>query len=109
MVKKPENLNAQTTLEYAVMIILVAITLIATQVYIKRAIQGRWKQSADTIGEQYDYDRTRGTTTITYESDTLSNTTLEVDPTTGEGWLQRKDDTTYNETRTVDEEIPGSS
>ncbi|MCX5697930.1 MAG: hypothetical protein NTU54_08215 [Candidatus Omnitrophica bacterium] len=63
--------RGQSTLEYAVVIAVIVGALLATQVYIKRGIQGRFKQSSDDIGAQfspgaskYDY-----TTTTTIHSD----------------------------------------
>lgn len=44
---------AQSTLEYAILIVIVAIALLATQAYIKRGVAGRLKSSADEIGEQF--------------------------------------------------------
>ena len=53
MLKERKRLSAQSTLEYAVLIVLVAIALLATQVYVKRALQGRFRSTADDIGEQF--------------------------------------------------------
>lgn len=40
-------------MEYAMVIVCIVAALLAMQYYIKRAIQGRVRESADTIGEQY--------------------------------------------------------
>lgn len=45
--------KAQSTLEYAVLIIIVIGALLSIQVYIKRGIQGRLRSAADDIGDQY--------------------------------------------------------
>jgi uncharacterized protein (UPF0333 family) len=45
--------RGQSTLEYAVLIIIIVGALLSIQFYIKRSIQGRWKQAADDIGDQY--------------------------------------------------------
>ncbi len=45
--------NAQSTLEYAVLIVIIIAALIAVQAYIKRGVQGRMKSSADDIGDQF--------------------------------------------------------
>ena len=45
--------KAQSTLEYAILIIVIIAALISIQVYIKRGIQGRLKSSADDIGDQF--------------------------------------------------------
>ena len=47
------NKKGQSTLEYAVLIVVIIAALIAIQVYLKRGIQGRMRESADQIGEQY--------------------------------------------------------
>ena len=45
--------RGQSTLEYAVLIVVIIGALLTIQVYIKRGIQGRLKSSADDIGDQY--------------------------------------------------------
>jgi len=47
------NRRGQSTLEYAVLIAVVVGALLAIQVYVKRGVQGRFKQAADDIGEQF--------------------------------------------------------
>lgn len=45
--------KAQSSLEYAILIIIVLGALLSIQVYIKRGIQGRLRTATDDIGEQY--------------------------------------------------------
>jgi Flp pilus assembly pilin Flp len=45
--------RGQSTLEYAVLIVVIIGALLTIQVYIKRGVQGRLKSSADDIGDQY--------------------------------------------------------
>ena len=45
--------RGQSTLEYAVLIVVIIAALIAMQVYIKRGVQGRLRESSDQIGEQF--------------------------------------------------------
>jgi len=45
--------RGQSTLEYAVLIVVIIGALLTVQVYFKRAVQGRVKSSADDIGDQY--------------------------------------------------------
>jgi Flp pilus assembly pilin Flp len=52
------NKKAQSTLEYAVVLAVVAGALLAMQIYVKRGIQGRLRSSTDTVGEQYSAGRT---------------------------------------------------
>ena len=45
--------RGQSTLEYAVLIIVICGALLTIQVYIKRGVQGRLRSAADDIGDQY--------------------------------------------------------
>ncbi len=45
--------KGQSTLEYAILIIIIIGALLSIQVYIKRGIQGRLKGAADDIGDQF--------------------------------------------------------
>lgn len=55
--------KAQSILEYSVVIVVIIAALLAMQVYIKRGMQGRWKEAVDQVGEQYDPKTTTGTVT----------------------------------------------
>ena len=50
---KNRRKKGQSTLEYAILIIIIIGALLSIQVYIKRGVQGRLKQAADDIGSQY--------------------------------------------------------
>jgi len=52
--------KGQSTLEYAVLIAIIVGALVAMQVYIKRGLQGRWRQATDDIGEQFSPGITTG-------------------------------------------------
>ncbi len=45
--------KGQSTLEYAVLIVIVIGALLSLQVYIKRGIGGRFKSASDDIGDQF--------------------------------------------------------
>lgn len=45
--------KGQSTLEYAILIIIIMAALLSIQVYIKRGVQGRFKSAADDIGTQF--------------------------------------------------------
>jgi uncharacterized protein (UPF0333 family) len=45
--------RGQSTLEYAVLAVVIIGALLTIQVYIKRGVQGRLKSAADDIGDQY--------------------------------------------------------
>jgi hypothetical protein len=53
MFKTMRNLKGQSTLEYAILIIIIIAALITLQSYIKRGVQGRLGSSTDTIGDQF--------------------------------------------------------
>lgn len=62
--------KGQSTLEYAVLIIIIIGALLSIQVYIKRGIQGRLKGAADDIGDQFSI----GNTNIVLTTKTASQT-----------------------------------
>ena len=45
--------KGQSTLEYAILIIIIIGALLSIQIYIKRGVQGRLKQATDDIGDQF--------------------------------------------------------
>lgn len=47
------KVKGQSTLEYAMIIAVIVGGLIAMQYYMKRGIQGKLRESTDSIGEQY--------------------------------------------------------
>lgn len=47
--------RAQSTLEYVVLIAVIAAALFAMQTYIKRGMQGRMRDSADNLGQGFFY------------------------------------------------------
>ena len=51
--------KGQSTLEYAVLIIIIIGALLSIQVYIKRGVHGRLKSAADDIGDQFSPGNTR--------------------------------------------------
>ena len=92
MFKYLRKKKAQSTLEYAVLIIIVIGALLSIQVYIKRGIQGRLRSAADDIGDQYSVGNWNYVRTTTFKSnmrDTfgvsgigVSNSVLLTDETT---------------------------
>lgn len=52
------NRTAQSTLEYAVIIAVVVAALLAIQIYMKRGVQGKLRESTDQVGEQFDIEKT---------------------------------------------------
>lgn len=67
-------------LEYAMVIACIAAALLTMQHYIKRSIQGRVRESADTIGEQYAPGHMESYITITQTGKTTITAEQVVDP-----------------------------
>ena len=66
--------KGQSTLEYAILVIIIIGALLSIQVYIKRGVQGRLKSAADDIGAQFkpgDTNVVMVTTTSSTSSDTF--------------------------------------
>ncbi len=57
--------KAQSALEYAMVVICIAGALIAMQKYIKRSMQGKLRDAADQVGEQYSAQTTKSKLTQT--------------------------------------------
>ena len=70
MLKFLRKKKAQSTLEYAVLIIIVIGALLSIQVYIKRGVQGRLKSATDDIGDQFSVGNTNVITIVTVASNT---------------------------------------
>jgi len=82
MFKLLRKFKGQSTLEYAVLIIIIIGALLSIQVYIKRGIQGRLKSAADDIGDQYSPGNTNWIQTTTVNSGTRQTSKLGVQTTT---------------------------
>ena len=70
MFKMLNKVKGQSTLEYAILIIIVIGALLTIQQYVKRGIQGRFKSAADDIGDQF----SPGNTNAIKHVDTASRT-----------------------------------
>ena len=55
-----KNKKGQSTLEYAIIIMIVIAALLTMQNWVKRGISGRLKSSADDIGDQFSVGNTNG-------------------------------------------------
>lgn len=67
---------AQSTLEYAVLISVVAAAVLAMQIYLKRGIAGRVRASTDQIGEQFSPGHTVYTHETTFDSTRQEDTNI---------------------------------
>ncbi len=72
--------RGQSTLEYAVLTVIIIGALLSIQFYIKRGVQGRLKSSADDIGDQYSVGNTN-----VYKSTNTSSTTHDTFGVDGQG------------------------
>jgi len=66
--------RAQSTLEYAILIGVIVAGLVAMQVYLKRGYQGKIRESADSMGEQF----SPGQTTYQYTTSSKTSSSEEV-------------------------------
>ncbi|MCP3685694.1 MAG: hypothetical protein GY861_23860 [bacterium] len=89
--------KGQTIFEYIVLIVLVIAVFISMGSYIKRGMQGRWKEAMDDIGDQYDprVADVEVLHTITAESTTFVETREDVDG----HWTFREDITNAQESK----------
>lgn len=81
------RIKGQSTLEYAMIIAVVVGALLAIQIYMKRGLQGRLRESSDQIGEQFDAENTtinRTTTHVGTTTQTVTPSGVTTSTTTGE-------------------------
>jgi Flp pilus assembly pilin Flp len=80
-------MKGQSTLEYAILIIIIIAALITLQSYIKRGVQGRLQSSTDTVGDQFstaapaNYYKQTNTASATRETNIggVANTAMRAD------------------------------
>lgn len=63
--------NAQSAIEYAVVVACVVAALLAMQLYLKRGTQGRLRQASDEIGGQYSSTSTSSTIKTELDSNVI--------------------------------------
>ena len=81
-----KNKEGQSAIiEYATVIVCIVLALIAIQGYIKRGIQGGLRQSADSIGAQYDPNNTESDFNIASRSSITTISTVEITEAQVEG------------------------
>jgi hypothetical protein len=73
--------RGQSTLEYTLMVICIVAALVTMQYYIKRAVQGRVRESADSIGDQYAPKSMDSRITVTQTGTTTIVANQVTDPT----------------------------
>jgi hypothetical protein len=52
--KRCAKQQGQTILEFVILFIVLVAAFLAMQKYIQRGVQGKWKESIDGMGKQYD-------------------------------------------------------
>lgn len=86
--------RGQSTVETAILLIIIVFAFIAMQTYLKRGIQGRLRGAIDGIGEQYDPAKTTSDYNLIHESDvTTTSESSEgtyVDPMSWSGQYQNR-------------------
>jgi len=65
--KGNRHIKALTALEYCMLVGIIAGSLAVSSLYIRRSLQGRWKEAVDQLGAQYEPGATE------LESDTFLN------------------------------------
>ena len=74
MLRKRKS-RGQSTLEYGVLIAVIVAALLAINIYLKRGVQGKLRESTDQIGEQFE----AGATEISRHSEHTGTTVQTVD------------------------------
>lgn len=82
--------KAQTSLEFAMVVVCVALALVAMQVYIKQGIQGRLRTQADQLGQQYEPRKTTSDMTLEISGHTIANV-----------WTNQLNDISYTTVNTL--------
>lgn len=81
--------KGQSIVEFTILMIIVMAVFVAMQSYVKRGIQGRWKNTFDDFGEQYDPYLTNANVVTKILSN--SATQVQVIKDVGGYWTQRLD------------------
>jgi Flp pilus assembly pilin Flp len=53
MMKRFADKKGQSVLEYSILLAVAILVIVGGQVYFKRALHGKWKETSDQIGEQF--------------------------------------------------------
>jgi hypothetical protein len=104
--------KAQSTLEFCVFTAVVIAALLAMTIYLKRAVQGKLREAADSVGEQYSSELTVASSQMQIESnvdsnsyvDETSNAQLDSNYLTDTATKERTIRNEYEETPTLDSE-----
>lgn len=97
---KSKKRKGQTALEFMVLFIVVIAAFMAMQKYIRRGVQGKWKETIDGMGKQYDPSGN-----LTVSSSLSSNAETNVNIINEEGGFRTWRTDTMNMTEDKNEEI----
>jgi Flp pilus assembly protein TadG len=92
--------KGQTLLEFVVLFIVLVAAFLAMQNYLRRGVQGKWKENLDSMGKQYD-PAANAQTTYSMES----NATTEINVINEVGGYRTWRTDTMNMTEDKDEYI----
>ena len=93
MIKKRKK--GQTAIEYVVLMVAVIGSFVAIQTYLKRGVQGRWRDAVDSLGDQYDPQT--AITSIEHTLDSTTKTEIIALDTGGGYWTKRTDNSVSTE------------
>lgn len=92
------NKKGQSLLEYVFVILIVLGAFVATGNYLKRGLQGRWKDAVDGMGDQY--DPRVANTSLNYAIQQNAETIIRTINAVNGIWTTRTDSTNAVETKT---------
>lgn len=92
------NKKGQSSVEYAMLIVIAIGALLTISVYFKRGVQGRWKTVVDDMGDQY--DPRYANSSVIHSINSNVTTSIETLNTDGGFWTRRTDDTNMIERKT---------
>jgi len=95
--------KGQTLLEFVVLFIVIVAALVSMRAYIQGSFQGKWKETIDGMGKQYD---PQGELHVVQSMTSNTSTTMSVDTSNAEGYTtSRVDITNTDETKVETIEI----
>ena len=80
--------KGQSMLEYAILMGVIIAVIVALQVYVRRAVQGKFKDSADSIGDQFSTREAYTVQTIQQSARKDQTLGFGTEPADGEAWSQ---------------------
>jgi len=95
------SIRGQSLLEYVIFFVIIVAALLTIQVFMKRGVQGRWKDSVDQLGDQYDPGKMNGV--VTHRLESTAESRVQTIRGTSNGvkgiYTERSDSSTLTETK----------